>query len=176
MPEELARRIADLRALDGGARHRAGRRPRRQAGRRCGRDLFRRRGRSSSSTASPSAARDIVVTDYFDRLALDRALDSIGDAERRLTAAMVGNGATGAEAVEAWVDAAPGRGRAHPRRDPRDRRLGADAVEALGGGEPAGRSGAAVICVMPREDAASSSSSQFEALDRPPSRTMTAGG
>src|SRR5262249_14951206 len=32
------------------------------------------------------AARGIVVSDYFDRLALDRALDSIGDAERRLTA------------------------------------------------------------------------------------------
>jgi glutamate dehydrogenase len=49
------------------------------------------------------AARGIVVADYFDRLALDRALDSIGDAERRLTAAMAGNGAAGAGAVEAWV-------------------------------------------------------------------------
>jgi glutamate dehydrogenase len=50
-----------------------------------------------------NAARGIVVSDYFDRLALDRALDSIGDAERRLTAAMAGNGVIGAEAVEAWV-------------------------------------------------------------------------
>jgi glutamate dehydrogenase len=50
-----------------------------------------------------SAARGIQVTDYFDRLALDRALDSIGVAERRLTAEMVGNGATGPQAVEAWV-------------------------------------------------------------------------
>jgi len=49
------------------------------------------------------AARGIHVTDYFDRLALDRALDSIGEAERRLTAAMVGNGATGPAAVDAWV-------------------------------------------------------------------------
>jgi glutamate dehydrogenase len=49
------------------------------------------------------AARGIVISDYFDRLALDRALDTIGDAERRLTAAMAGNGATGAKAVEAWV-------------------------------------------------------------------------
>jgi glutamate dehydrogenase len=49
------------------------------------------------------AARGIVVSDYFDRLALDRALDSIGDAERRLTAAMAGNGAAGVKAVEAWV-------------------------------------------------------------------------
>jgi glutamate dehydrogenase len=46
---------------------------------------------------------NIVVSDYFDRLALDRALDSIGDAERRLTAAMVGNGAAGVGAVEEWV-------------------------------------------------------------------------
>ena len=49
------------------------------------------------------AASNIPVTDYFDRLALDRARDSIGDAERRLTAAMVGNGAIGAAAVDAWV-------------------------------------------------------------------------
>jgi glutamate dehydrogenase len=50
-----------------------------------------------------TAARGIHVTDYFDRLALDRALDTIGEAERRLTAEMVGNGATGPAAVEAWV-------------------------------------------------------------------------
>jgi glutamate dehydrogenase len=50
-----------------------------------------------------SAVPNIVVSDYFDRLALDRALDSIGDAERRLTAAMVANGHAGADAVEEWV-------------------------------------------------------------------------
>ena len=50
-----------------------------------------------------SAASNIPIADYFDRLALDRARDSIGDAERRLTAAMVGGGAAGASAVEAWV-------------------------------------------------------------------------
>ena len=49
------------------------------------------------------AVPGIVVSDYFDRLALDRALDSIGDAERRLTAAMVGNGVAGAGAVDEWV-------------------------------------------------------------------------
>ena len=49
------------------------------------------------------AVPGIVVSDYFDRLALDRALDSIGDAERRLTAAMVGNGFAGAGAVEQWI-------------------------------------------------------------------------
>ncbi|MDR3422342.1 MAG: NAD-glutamate dehydrogenase [Xanthobacteraceae bacterium] len=50
-----------------------------------------------------SAAGNIPISDYFDRLALDRVRDSIGDAERRLTAAMVGNGAAGADAVGAWV-------------------------------------------------------------------------
>ena len=49
------------------------------------------------------AARGIHVTDYFDRLALDRALDTIGQAERRLAAEMVGNGAVGPAAVDAWV-------------------------------------------------------------------------
>ena len=49
------------------------------------------------------ALSNIAVSDYFDRLALDRTLDSIGDAERRIAAAMVGNGATGAGAVAEWV-------------------------------------------------------------------------
>ncbi len=49
------------------------------------------------------AAHAINVSDYFDRLALDRALDSIGDAERRLAAAMAGKGAAGASAVQAWI-------------------------------------------------------------------------
>ena len=43
------------------------------------------------------------MADYFDRLAIDRALDSIGDAERRLTAEMARNGVTGAAAVELWA-------------------------------------------------------------------------
>jgi glutamate dehydrogenase len=50
-----------------------------------------------------AAARDIAVSDYFDRLALDRAVDAIGDAERRLTAAMVATGESGTAAVEKWV-------------------------------------------------------------------------
>jgi glutamate dehydrogenase len=49
------------------------------------------------------AASAIPIADYFDRLALDRARDSIGNAERRLAAAMVGHGASGNSAVEAWV-------------------------------------------------------------------------
>jgi len=49
------------------------------------------------------AAQGIKLADYFDRLALDRSLDSIGDAERRLAAEMMGNGMAGPAAVEAWV-------------------------------------------------------------------------
>jgi glutamate dehydrogenase len=49
------------------------------------------------------AARGIQVTDYFDRLALDRALDTIAEAERQLAAQMVGNGIAGTGAVEAWI-------------------------------------------------------------------------
>ena len=96
-----------------------------------------------------SAARAIAVSDYFDRLALDRALDSIGDAERRLTAAMIATGAPGAAAVEAWV--APRKAEVERIRagDPRDRGLRAHAVEARGGGEPAGRSGEGVMLSSP---------------------------
>jgi glutamate dehydrogenase len=50
------------------------------------------------------AARRLEVSDYFDRLALERALAAIGDAERRLTAAMAqGAGRKGSEAVEVWM-------------------------------------------------------------------------
>lgn len=52
-----------------------------------------------------AAARAIPVADYFDRLALDRALDSIGDAERKITASIVAGGASGPAAVEAWAKA-----------------------------------------------------------------------
>jgi glutamate dehydrogenase len=50
-----------------------------------------------------NAAREIAVTDYFDRLALDRSRDLLGAAARRLTAAMLTDGKCGVEAVEAWV-------------------------------------------------------------------------
>jgi glutamate dehydrogenase len=54
------------------------------------------------------AAREIKAADYFDRLAIDRALDSIGDAERRLAAEMARNGVAGTAAVEMWVAARKG--------------------------------------------------------------------
>jgi glutamate dehydrogenase len=49
-----------------------------------------------------NAAREIVVSDYFDRLALDRAIDSIATAHRNLTAEVVASGQSGAEAVRVW--------------------------------------------------------------------------
>jgi glutamate dehydrogenase len=51
------------------------------------------------------AARAIHVTDYFDQLALERALGGIAEAERRLAADMIGNGGAGPQAVDAWVAA-----------------------------------------------------------------------
>jgi glutamate dehydrogenase len=54
------------------------------------------------------AARGIKITDYFDQLALDRALGSIAEAERRLTAKMVSNGLAGPPAVEHWIEAHAG--------------------------------------------------------------------
>ena len=50
-----------------------------------------------------NAVRDIAVTDYFDRLALDRSRDLLGAAARRLTAEMLAGGQSGTDAVEAWV-------------------------------------------------------------------------
>ncbi len=50
-----------------------------------------------------AAAREIAVTDYFDRLALDRARDGLGEAVRRLTAAMVAGGESGEQAVQGWA-------------------------------------------------------------------------
>src|SRR5262249_39073225 len=50
-----------------------------------------------------TAARSIPLADYFDRLALDRALDAIGDAECRIAAEMLSDGAAVADAVDQWV-------------------------------------------------------------------------
>ncbi|KAA2237111.1 NAD-glutamate dehydrogenase [Salinarimonas soli] len=52
--------------------------------------------------ALAEAARGVVVTDYFDRLALDRAVDAIAAAHRRLTAEVVAHGGHGPDAVAAW--------------------------------------------------------------------------
>ena len=53
-----------------------------------------------------AAARGVAVNDYYDRLALDRAVDQIEVARRRLAAEIVKAGlGTGAAAVEAWIAA-----------------------------------------------------------------------
>jgi NAD-specific glutamate dehydrogenase len=94
------------------------------------------------------AVPSIVVSDYFDRLALDRALDSIGDAERRLTAALVGHGHAGVGAVEEWVR--PGRRKSSASVRPFTKlQAQAHIVEIVGGGEPAGRFSAGVTASCP---------------------------
>nr|PZN44161.1 MAG: NAD-glutamate dehydrogenase [Pseudomonadota bacterium] len=53
--------------------------------------------------ALAAQGRQIKVADYYDRLALDRAIDGLSDAHRRLTAEIVADGA-GPQAVEAWAE------------------------------------------------------------------------
>jgi glutamate dehydrogenase len=50
------------------------------------------------------SAREIPVSDYFDRLALDRAVDSIASAHRNLTAEAIASGGSGVEAVRVWSE------------------------------------------------------------------------
>jgi glutamate dehydrogenase len=50
------------------------------------------------------AGAEIAAADYFDRLALDRARSGIGEAERKLTAAVLADGAQGRNALQAWVE------------------------------------------------------------------------
>ena len=95
VPDALAGRIADLRALAAApdivlVADRTGKPVGEVAATYFAAGAFFRLDRIAS------AASTIPIADYFDRLALDRARDTIGDAERRLTAAMVGNGSAGA--------------------------------------------------------------------------------
>jgi glutamate dehydrogenase len=50
------------------------------------------------------AAQQISVSDYFDRLALDRAVDSIAYAHRGLTAEVSSQDSSGTDAVRAWSE------------------------------------------------------------------------
>ncbi len=50
------------------------------------------------------AAHEITVSDYFDRLALDRAIDSIAYAHRGLTAEVSAGDLSGVDAVQAWSE------------------------------------------------------------------------
>ncbi len=102
VPDELARRIADLAPLAAAPDIVA-------VADRTGKGIgevaatYFAAGRFFRLDRITSAAKAIPVTDYFDRLALDGACDSIGDAERRLTAAVLTSGVTGSAAVAAWV-------------------------------------------------------------------------
>ena len=46
-----------------------------------------------------TAARDVPANDYFERLAIDRAVDQIAAAERRLAADMLATGQSGLQAA-----------------------------------------------------------------------------
>ena len=146
VPEALARRIASLPALKAApdivlVADRA-----QQAGRRGDRDLFRHRsllparprrrcgaGHRGGGLFRPAGARPRA---RFDRRSRTPAHRRHGRQRRRRRRRGGGMG-----------EAAPGGSRAHPRGDPRDRRLRADAVEAVGGGEFAGRFGEGVVRV-----------------------------
>jgi glutamate dehydrogenase len=52
-----------------------------------------------------AAARAMPIADHFDRLALDRAVDAMGAAQRRITAETMRDGDHGEAAFKAWMDA-----------------------------------------------------------------------
>ena len=54
-----------------------------------------------------AAARSVPANDYFERLAIDRALDQVAAAERRLVADMLATGQSGQQAAENWLAAHP---------------------------------------------------------------------
>jgi glutamate dehydrogenase len=54
-----------------------------------------------------AAARGVPANDFFERLAIDRAVDQIAAAERRLVADMLANGQSGQQAAENWLAAHP---------------------------------------------------------------------
>jgi glutamate dehydrogenase len=54
------------------------------------------------------AARSVPANDYFERLAIDRAIDQIAAAERSLVADMLATGQFGQRAAENWLAAHPG--------------------------------------------------------------------
>jgi glutamate dehydrogenase len=104
LPEHLARRFANMPALTAApdvvlVADRTGR-PVADVARTyfAARDFFR-------LDPIADAARTITAVDYFDRLALDRARESLGEGVRRLTAEMVANGKSGRDAVDGWVAA-----------------------------------------------------------------------
>lgn len=54
-----------------------------------------------------AAARSVPANDYFERMVIDRAVEQIAGAERRLAADMLATGQSGHAAVETWLAAHP---------------------------------------------------------------------
>jgi glutamate dehydrogenase len=54
-----------------------------------------------------AAAGGVPASDYFERLAIDRAVDQIAAAERALVADMLATGQSGQQAAESWLAAHP---------------------------------------------------------------------
>lgn len=54
-----------------------------------------------------AAARGVPASDFFERLAIDRAVDQIATAERRLVADMLATELSGQQAAETWLAAHP---------------------------------------------------------------------
>ncbi len=54
-----------------------------------------------------AGARSVAANDNFERLAIDRAVDQIAAAERRLVASMLATGDSGQQAAENWLAAHP---------------------------------------------------------------------
>ena len=54
-----------------------------------------------------AAARGVPANDFFERLAIDRAVDQIAAAERGLAADMLATGQSGRQAAESWLAAHP---------------------------------------------------------------------
>jgi len=60
-----------------------------------------------------AAARSVAASDHFERLAIDRAVELIAAAERRLTAAMLATGQSSQQAAKTWLAAHPKATRIH---------------------------------------------------------------
>jgi glutamate dehydrogenase len=54
-----------------------------------------------------ATARSVPANDYFERMAIDRAVEQIAGAERRLAADMLATGQSGQQAAESWLAAHP---------------------------------------------------------------------
>jgi glutamate dehydrogenase len=77
-------------------------------------------GRRFRFQAVVALGRAVPVADDYERLARDRAIDSIQDAHRRATTAALGEGGSGTAAAERWLAA----------HDSRVRRVAAE-IEAI---------------------------------------------